>query len=92
MCDCPLSQATAILGSSAVLACKGTIPAGLVDCLQPLMEGVGRLLGSLEPSLSLPVARNAALIVYGSREGIEALGPALKTREVGSIFEAVRKP
>lgn len=56
------------------------------------MKGVGRLLGPLEPSLSLPVARSAALIAYGSREGIEALGPALKTREVGSIFEAVRKP
>lgn len=80
------------MGSSAVLACKGTIPAGLVDCLQSLMEVLGTTLGPLEHSLSLSVAGNAALIAYGSGEGLEALGLALKTREGGSIFEAVRKP
>lgn len=56
------------------------------------MEVLGTTLGPLEHSLSLPVAGNAALIAYGSGEGIKALGLALKTREGGSIFEAVRKP
>lgn len=89
MPDCPQSQAIAILGSSAVPTCKRTFLAGLVDCLQPLVEGVRRVIGPLEHSLSLPpVACNAVLTAYGSREGLEDIGPG-RLEKGGSIFEAI---
>lgn len=45
----PLGQVTTILGSSAVPPWKKIVPAGLVDCFHPLVEGLG---GSWDPYLS----------------------------------------
>lgn len=41
VCGYPLGQVTTILGSSAVPPCKKIVPAGLVECLHPLVEGLG---------------------------------------------------
>lgn len=68
------------------------IAAGLVDCLHPLLEGVGEVTGPLGPSLALPpVACNAALTAYDFREELEDIGPG-RLGKGGSVYVAILKP
>lgn len=71
--DYPLSQTTTILGCSAAPTNKRIIPAGLVDCSPPFLEGWGGLqdYDLITQPLPSPGGGKLALIPHGQGEGLE---------------------